>query len=71
VEGREAATKANIDSEIRVERDGPYVVTNVKHFTGTRVHDQLNANSEVGTWTKTWPPGRCSLRCIQTTIKVF
>ena len=33
MEGREAATKANIDSEIRVERDGPYIITNVKHFT--------------------------------------
>lgn len=33
MEGRETATGANIDSEIRVERDGPYVVTNVKHFT--------------------------------------
>lgn len=33
MEGREAATGATIDSEVRVERDGPYVVTNVKHFT--------------------------------------
>jgi hypothetical protein len=33
VEGRDAATGANVDSEIRVEPNGPYIVANVKHVT--------------------------------------
>jgi hypothetical protein len=33
VERREAATRPGIDPEIRIARNGPYIVTNVNHLT--------------------------------------
>ena len=33
MERREAATGPGIDPEIRIPRNGPYIVTNVNHLT--------------------------------------